>query len=174
MKHCVLIRVHLQNSVVALIESQNWSLITLRGEKSQQWCVSQGKNAPCQFEITSACYPLQETLPFKWGATESLRLFSRDVLGTNKSSSLYCVFSTAKTLLDTWWVIKHKSSWAESSRELIFVVHSLQITLQTRLPGHSSTQYLLMARSPEWMQQHFFFLKEDKAGTFAAVASLLF
>ncbi len=74
----------------------------------------------------------------------------RDVLGTIKSGSLSCVFNSRNTA-DTWWVIKHKPSLPESSWGLIFVLLSLQINLQTTLLGHPSTQYLLKARSPDWM-----------------------
>lgn len=65
----------------------------------------------------------------------------RDVLGTNKSGSLSCVFNS-RNIADTWWVIKHKPSLPESSWGLIFVLLSLQINLQTTLLGHPSAQYL--------------------------------
>lgn len=74
----------------------------------------------------------------------------RDVLGTNKSGSLSCVFNS-RNIADTWWVIKHKPSLTESSRGLIFVLPSPQINLQTTLLEQPSTQYLLMARSPDCM-----------------------
>lgn len=74
----------------------------------------------------------------------------RDVLGTNKSGSLSCVFNS-RNIADTWWVIKHESSLAESSRGLIFVLLSLQINLQTMLLGHPSTQYWQKAGSHDWM-----------------------
>ena len=77
-EQCVLIRVDVQISAVALIESQNWSLIAFspRGKKKKNKPkANQKKNNSDVFSLwkmscvnrrsTSACHQLKETFPFK-------------------------------------------------------------------------------------------------------------
>lgn len=152
LEQCVVIRVDLQNSTVALIESQNWSLITFppRGRKTTVMFSQGKKKMSCvNRRSTGACYQLKETFPFKWGATELPRLFEEMCLAQTRAAASP-VFLTAETSLtpDGWSNTSHLSLNPPGGSSLY---SSLQIDLQTTLLGHPSTQYLLMARSPDWM-----------------------
>lgn len=109
----VVIRLDLQSSAVALIVSQNWSLITFspRGGKNNSGVVFSGKKMSCvNRRSTGARYQLKETFPFKWGAIELARFFEEMCLAQTRAAASP-VFLTAETWLtpDGWSNTSHLS-----------------------------------------------------------------